>query len=219
MGLVRNLALGCLMGLGLGLGLGCHGTKSTPPPIINSQVNSQKSFSPLQGTVNSFLYIYGSGFTGTTAVSLDGLALSAFTVDSDTQITAFVPTAASSGPIAVTNPGGTSTTSTSFYVVPVISSLSATTMSVGDTVTITGSGFLGATSPLVFYGPGSPGTPVSTPQPAYTVNSANQITTTVPAGIPAGSGYVFTVTVPGPSGGFLSNNPAGSNPNPTFTIL
>jgi Tfp pilus tip-associated adhesin PilY1 len=85
-------------------------------------------------------------------------------------------------------------------------------------VTITGSGFVGATAPLVFYGPAS--APGSTSQPTYTVVSANQITTTVPTGIPAGSGYVLTLTVPGPNGGSINNNPPDNIlPNPSFTVL
>ena len=125
----------------------------------------------------------------------------------------------------VTNPAGISASSTSFYVVPTIDSFTSSTdpaagktMHSGDILTITGSGFIGATAPLVFVGPAS--SPGSTSQPAYKVVSANQITTTVPIGIPPGSGYVLTLTVPGPNGGSLNNNPPDNIlPNPSFTVL
>jgi hypothetical protein len=225
MGLVQRIVLPCLMAGTLGLTmLGCSGHR-TSPPSITAPSSSSLPFTPTQEPIGNTLFIYGSGFAGTTAVSIGGVAVGAFTVVNDGQIDALVPAAAVTGPIVVTNPAGISSSSTSFYVVPTIDSFTSTTdpaagktMHAGDTVTITGSGFVGATAPLVFYGPAS--SPGSTSQPAYTVVSANQITTTVPTGIPAGSGYVFTLTVPGPNGGSINNNPPDNIlPNPSFTIM
>jgi hypothetical protein len=48
-------------------------------------------------------------------VTFDGVT-AAFVVNSDTQITATVPATASTGPIVVTTPGGTATSSTNFNV-------------------------------------------------------------------------------------------------------
>jgi hypothetical protein len=224
MALAHRIVLSGLIAGALGITmLGCSGKSTTTAPSIASTTASSASFTPAQAPVDSTLYIFGSGFTGTTAVTLGGVAVE-FTVSSDSQIDVFVPANAISGPIKVTNSVGSSTSSTSFYIVPTINSFTSTTdptagqtMKSGDTVTITGSGFIGATAPLVFYGPAS--SPASTSQPTYTVVSANQITTTVPAGIPAGAGYVFTLTVPGPNGGSINNNPPDNIlPNPTFTI-
>jgi IPT/TIG domain len=225
MGLVQRIVLPCLMAGTLGLAtLGCSGHHTSPPSIVSS-ASSSLPFTPAQEPIGNTLIIYGSGFAGTTAVSIGGVAVEAFTVVNDGQIDALVPANAVTGPIVVTNSAGISASSTSFYVVPTIDSFTSSTdptagktMHSGDTVTITGSGFVGATAPLVFYGPAS--SPGSTPQPAYTVVSANQITTTVPTGIPAGSGYVLTLTVPGPNGGSINNNPPDNIlPNPSFTVL
>jgi hypothetical protein len=224
MGLVHRVILPCLIGGALGIStLGCSGHHTNPPSIVSS--SSSLPFTPAQEPIDNTLFIYGSGFAGTTSVTIGGVAVEAFTVVNDGQIDALVPADAITGPILVTNPAGISASSTAFYVVPTIDGITSSTdpaagktMHPGDTVTITGSGFVGATAPLVFYGPAS--SPGSTSQPTYTVVSANQITTTVPNGIPTGSGYVLTLTVPGPNGGSINNNrPDNILSNPSFTIL
>ena len=52
------------------------------------------------------MIILGNNFTGTTSVSFHGTAAS-FTVVSDTEITATVPTGATTGTIQVATPTGT----------------------------------------------------------------------------------------------------------------
>ena len=206
MGLVQRMVMTCAVGGTLGIGLGCGSGKTTTPPSIGS-------FSPLQAPVGNDLIITGAGFTGTTSVSINGLAVSAFTVNTDAQITAFIPLAASSGAITVVNAGGTSTTNASFFVMPSITSLSTgndpsgLTMSTGQTVTLAGAGFIGATA-VSFAGPAS--APASYPATSVNVASANQMTVTVPTA-PAGTGYLLQVTVPG------SPNPNTAS-SPAFTI-
>jgi len=73
------------------------------------------SFAPTSGPVTMSVTITGANFTGTTAVAFNGTSAS-FTVNSDTQITATVPSGATSGPIGVTTPGGTATSSKRFRV-------------------------------------------------------------------------------------------------------
>ncbi len=86
----------------------------SPPP----SAPRVDGFSPTFGPVGTSVTINGSGFTGATDVAFNGTTLGAgnFTVDSDTQITAPVPSGATSGPISVTTPLGTGTSSTSFSV-------------------------------------------------------------------------------------------------------
>jgi uncharacterized repeat protein (TIGR03803 family) len=62
-------------------------------------------FSPPSGGVGISVRITGTGLTQTTAVTFNGTA-AAFTVNSDTQVTATVPSGASTGLIVVTTQGG-----------------------------------------------------------------------------------------------------------------
>jgi uncharacterized repeat protein (TIGR03803 family) len=59
--------------------------------------------------------ILGQGFTGTTSVSLNGTP-AAFTVKSDTFITATVPPGATTGFVTVVTPSGTLTSNVPFRV-------------------------------------------------------------------------------------------------------
>ena len=75
-----------------------------------------KTFAPPQGPVGTAVVISGSGLTQTTKVTFGGVAATVFTVNSDAQITATVPTGAKTGKIAVTTKGGSVTTKTKFTV-------------------------------------------------------------------------------------------------------
>lgn len=74
-----------------------------------------KSFAPTSGPSGTEVVITGVSLTQTTKVTIGGKVAS-FTVNSDTQVTATVPTGAKTGKITTTTPGGTATSATSFTV-------------------------------------------------------------------------------------------------------
>jgi uncharacterized repeat protein (TIGR01451 family) len=70
-------------------------------------------FSPHSGPTGAIVTVTGTGFTGATAVSFAGVATS-FSVVSSTVLTALVPLGAVAGPIAVTTPSGSATSTQVF---------------------------------------------------------------------------------------------------------
>src|SRR5205807_855684 len=73
------------------------------------------SFTPTNGPVGGIVTISGTTFTGATAVCFNGSRAN-FTVSCATSIQATVPDGATTGPLSVTTPGGTSTSAASYTV-------------------------------------------------------------------------------------------------------
>jgi uncharacterized repeat protein (TIGR03803 family) len=73
------------------------------------------SFSPSSGAVGTLVTITGTGLKQTTKVTFSGKSAS-FTAVSDTEVTATVPSGATTGKIIVTTKGGSVTSATSFTV-------------------------------------------------------------------------------------------------------
>jgi hypothetical protein len=84
-------------------------TVNVPPPTITS-------FTPTSGLVGTSVTITGMHFNGATAVRFNGTSAAAFSVASNTTIQATVPTGATTGPISVTTPRGTGTSTNNFTV-------------------------------------------------------------------------------------------------------
>lgn len=119
-----------------------------PLPTINS-------FTPLSATTGGIITISGTNLTGTTAVSLGGVAAS-FTVLSSTTITAVAGSGAS-GSISITTGQGSTSISGFIFVVPVkyvsISSFLPASGPVGSTVIISGTNFnTTAAENIVYFG-------------------------------------------------------------------
>ncbi len=72
-------------------------------------------FDPPSGPVGTQVTFTGTGLTQTTRVTFNGTS-AAFTVNSDTQVTATVPTGATSGKIRVITKGGSAASASSFTV-------------------------------------------------------------------------------------------------------
>ncbi len=150
-------------------------------PVINS-------FTPTNGLPNSTVTITGANFLGATDVSFNGIAATTFNVSADSQINATVPATASTGPISVSTPGGSVTSSVPFYLPPRLTSFTPATGTVGTSVTLAGTNFTGVSS-VTFAGANS--TTIVAP---VTSLSAQQMTVLVPTNAISG---LLTVTTPG----------------------
>jgi uncharacterized repeat protein (TIGR03803 family) len=74
------------------------------------------SFKPTSGPVGTPVMITGVSLTQTTKVTFGGVKATSFTVNSDTQVKATVPTGAKTGHIAITTAGGTAASQGIFTV-------------------------------------------------------------------------------------------------------
>jgi uncharacterized repeat protein (TIGR03803 family) len=74
------------------------------------------SFKPVKGPVGTVVTIKGSTFSGVTQVTFGGVNATNFTVNSNTQLTAIVPTGAITGKISITTAGGMGTSAGTFTV-------------------------------------------------------------------------------------------------------
>ena len=151
-------------------------TATTAPSIT--------SFTPSSGAVGTTVRISGANLDGATSVKFFNNVSASFTVDSSVQITATVPSGATTGPITVTTPNGSDTSSSNFTVAtPEITSFDPVRGPWGTTVVITGVGLSGATA--VRFG--------GTSAASFTVDSSTKITARVANGTTTGR---ITVTVP-----------------------
>jgi len=141
-------------------------------------------FTPPSGDVGISVTLNGTGLSGATLVRFNGRAATIPPSHPDTQIVTTVPAGATSGPIMVTTPGGTVTSSTDFVVAPRITSFTPASGAAGATVTINGANFTGATA-VRFNGVAA----------THTVVSSVRITATVPA--TATTGKISVVTPAG----------------------
>ncbi|MDR3517445.1 MAG: IPT/TIG domain-containing protein [Azospirillaceae bacterium] len=173
------------------------GTSTTSPAdqFTYGSAPTVTGVSPATGPVagGTAVTISGTAFTGATSVKFGGASASGFTVVSATSITATSP-AGSAGvvDVTVTSAAGTSTTSAAdqftYTAAPVVTGVipKIGDKTGGTAVTVSGSGFTGATS--VRFG--------SVSATAFSVVSAASITATSPAG----STGTVDITVTGPAG-------------------
>ncbi|MEO5802352.1 MAG: IPT/TIG domain-containing protein [Verrucomicrobiota bacterium] len=143
-------------------------------------------FTPTNGATGANVTITGVNFTNATLVSFNGTSAT-FTVLNNSSISAIVPLNATSGPISVTAPGGSATTTNNFFVRPTVSGFSPGSGVAGNSVTITGGSFTNATA-VLFNGVSSTN---------FTVLNNSQITAIVPANATTGP---ISVTAPGGTG-------------------
>ncbi|MFI6761278.1 beta strand repeat-containing protein [Micromonospora sp. NPDC050417] len=182
--------------------------------------------------------ITGTGFTGATGVTFDGVPGTGFTIDpAGTTITVVTPpNAAGAAVVELVFPAGTATAPAFTYVAPTIASIVPGTgpNTGGTTVTITGTGFTGATG--VTFGD-TPGTNVVVDP------SGTSLTVVTPPGLPgpvdvtvqlpgddatAPDGFIYQLAPPvidtltpggGPTGGGTTVTVDGSGFVPGQTVV
>ena len=89
-----------------------HFVVPAPPPPAQPTISS---FAPTSGGGGTLVTIAGTNLAGATSVTFGGSS-AGFTQVSPTELTATVPVAVTTGPIAVTTPGGVATSSSAFTV-------------------------------------------------------------------------------------------------------
>jgi uncharacterized repeat protein (TIGR03803 family) len=89
------------------------GSASKGPFTVEPHIST---FSPTSGPVDTEVTITGTTFAGASKVTFGGVDATTFEVVNDSEVKALVPSGAKTGTIAVTTPGGTGTSATSFTV-------------------------------------------------------------------------------------------------------
>lgn len=187
----------------LGVGACSGGSDEAQAPVLPPGERAEalavapviSSFSPLKAVQGTLVTINGSGFVSGAAVSFNGTSAVSVTFVSSARLRAIVPPASGSGPISVTVPLGTASSTSPFLVLPKIGSVQPMRGFVGDFVTIAGSG-LTATTAVKF------GSVTS----SFDVGSDFGITAAVPAGFTSGK-----ITVATPAGNAVTSS--------NFTVL
>jgi hypothetical protein len=191
-------------------------SSSTGPQYTYNNVTAPApavtSLSPNSGYTGggAVVTLTGTNFSGATVVTFGAMPATSFQINSDTQITATAPSHSSGAVnVFVTTNNGTSSSGSgnSFSYVsaaaPTVTHLSPPTGTTagGTSVTLTGTGFTGATSVqfgsvaglIVSINPG--GTSMSATSPAQAAGTVN-VTVTTPSGTsPPGTGNQFTYTL------------------------
>jgi len=166
-----------------------------PPPTITS-------FSPTIAATGALITITGTNFEATSAITLGGTPVTAFTIVSSTTIVAIIGSG-STGALSLTTPGGTASLNGFIFIpAPSITSFTPTAAVTGALIAITGNNFTG-TYTLTLGG---------TPVTSFTVVSS----TSIVAKVGSGSTGALSLTTPG---GTAALNGFTFIPAPTITSL
>ncbi len=164
----------CGLGLIAAALFGSVASATAPAPAV-------ASISPTSGPAagGTTVVIAGGSFRTATAVHFGAVNATSFVIDSNEQITAVAPAGTGTVDVTVSNPGGTSITSPADRFTYTASAPTVTSISPGSgpsaggtSVTVTGTGFTGASA--VKFG--------ATNAASFTVDSATSITAVSPAG-------------------------------------
>ena len=153
--------------------------KSNRSFLVTPQITS---FTPTSAKVGTLVTITGVSLSQTTKVTIGGKN-AAFTIKSDTQVTATVPVGAKTGQkIIITTAGGVVNSVATFIVLPSITSFTPTSGPVGTSVAVKGNTLTGTTS-VTFGGVAAT---------SYQVISDTEVDALVPTGAITGTVAVTT---------------------------
>jgi len=177
------------------------------------------SFTPTRGDRGTNVIITGTGLAGVQQVQFGGVPAVPSAVGA-TRVTVTVPLGAGTGPITVVSASGQDVSTDLFYLAPQITALGATRVRAGESLTITGTNFLGATD--VQFGPGR------VAAASFVVDSNRQITAVVPTNAATGRVWVRTpggedqssalLTVSGPAPLITGFSPASGAVGSVVTV-
>jgi kumamolisin len=170
-----------------GIGAPNMGNLLTTLSLLGVPAPGITNFAPASGVENTSVSITGTNFTSVSSVKFNGTS-AGYVVNSPGQITALVPTGATTGPISVVAAGGTGTSAANFTVLPGppapnISGFSPAYGVTNASIVITGLNFTNV-SAVNFNGVSA----------GFTVNSTTQITALVPITATAGPISVTTAS-------------------------
>jgi subtilisin-like proprotein convertase family protein len=160
----------------------CMGTKAFALTVnAAGACPTVNNLNPTSGQIGAQVVITGTNFTGVNGVKFSNNVNATFNVDSATQITAAVPAGAVTGPLTISKTNCTEVQTATFTVTvpancPTVTGLNPSNGGVGGQVVITGTNFTGVTG-LKFS---------NNVTANFTVNSATQITATIPNGAVTG---------------------------------
>lgn len=178
------------------------------PPVLTSS-------SPSNSAPGTTVTLAGQNFIGTSNVMFNGLAAAFVAPTNNTSLFARVPTNVTTGPIAVTTPGGTATNGI-FYGAPVITGFNPASGLPGQQVTITGTNFQRA-SAVAFGGVAAATFAIATNGGSITANvpaaaKTGPISVTAPAGT-ATSAQPFVLDLLSDVAVSLTVSPGAAFPN------
>ncbi len=176
---------------------------SVPNSFITSSAPSITGFSPVAGAIGSAVTINGGNFFSPVTVKFNGTTASA-TIVSTSQLSATVPSGATTGPIAVTTGNGTFTTTSNFLtgVGPIITDFAPTIGAAGTVVNIDGLNLANTPTTVTFNGVSA----------SITGQSSSQLQVDVPSGSVVGPIKVTT-----PQGSFTTSSNFTSSTGPLVT--
>ena len=168
------------------------GTAISTGPFLVTRISS---FTPTGGMVGATVTITGTNLLllgPIINVQFNGMNAAIIGTPTATSIKATVPAGATTGPISVVTPAGTTHSSTTFKLLPKITGFTPTGGMAGASVVITGTNLTGTTAVKI-------GT---IPATSFTVDSDTQITLLVPS-----TAVSATISVVTPDGTAISTGP------------